>query len=646
MTIQLQKPDITELKPRISVFGVGGGGGNAVNNMINAGLQGVEFVVANTDAQALTMSKAERRIQLGVNATDGLGAGSHPEIGREAAEECLDEIMDHLGSSHMVFVTAGMGGGTGTGAAPVIARAAREKGILTVGVVTKPFHFEGQRRMKTAEAGIEELQKNVDTLIVIPNQNLFRIATEQTTFADAFSMADQVLYSGVASITDLMVHEGLVNLDFADVRSVMQKMGKAMMGTGEASDNGRALAAAEAAIANPLLDETSMRGARGLLISITGGRDMTLFEVDEAANRIREEVDPDANVIFGAIIDEALEGIIRVSVVATGIDARSADAIGSNDFVSSAALSAGQAAAPLLKKDSPAVASTAVSANICYDNEEEDYEADKKAAEESYAEAGTSDNRAASRFPGNGGRANTGGQSRMNIQASFNGNRSGLVTAREVEEMPAEIAADNAVPAEENAAVSARTAQTMRVSAEMNMHAAAHNALHGGGSLGQPVSQHNMQVAGQPGLAGQRGADSFPLNTMEDFPAELQQNFSPRDRGERAEAVSGARGFIKKLQSFFGSGDDNAARLEPAEEEADNQVFGGRNSRAGRPDAAFAEMAARAPGHPANMARPAAVQRPDTMLYGNQRVQARMALQEDKEEEKLEIPAFLRRQSH
>ncbi|RCL03625.1 MAG: cell division protein FtsZ [Candidatus Tokpelaia sp. JSC161] len=320
MTINLQKIDITDLKPRINVFGVGGGGGNAVNNMINAGLKGVDFVVANTDAQALTMSKAERVIQLGAAVTEGLGAGSHPEVGRAAAEECLEEIMDHLSNFHMIFVTAGMGGGTGTGAAPVIARAAREKGLLTVGVVTKPFHFEGQRRMKTAEAGIEELQRSVDTLIVIPNQNLFRIANEKTTFSDAFAMADQVLYSGVASITDLMVREGLINLDFADVRSVMHDMGKAMMGTGEASDQGRALAAAEAAIANPLLDETSMFGARGLLISITGGRDMTLFEVDEAANRIREEVDPEANVIFGAIVDDALDGLIRVSVVATGID--------------------------------------------------------------------------------------------------------------------------------------------------------------------------------------------------------------------------------------------------------------------------------------------------------------------------------------
>jgi len=320
MTIQLQKPDITELKPRITVFGVGGGGGNAVNNMITAGLQGVDFVVANTDAQALTMTKASRIIQLGVSVTEGLGAGSQPEVGRAAAEECIDEIIDHLNGTHMCFVTAGMGGGTGTGAAPVVAQAARNKGILTVGVVTKPFHFEGARRMRLAEMGIQELQKSVDTLIVIPNQNLFRIANDKTTFADAFAMADQVLYSGVACITDLMVKEGLINLDFADVRSVMREMGRAMMGTGEASGAGRAMQAAEAAIANPLLDETSMKGAQGLLISITGGRDLTLFEVDEAATRIREEVDPDANIILGATFDEALEGIIRVSVVATGID--------------------------------------------------------------------------------------------------------------------------------------------------------------------------------------------------------------------------------------------------------------------------------------------------------------------------------------
>jgi cell division protein FtsZ len=320
MSIDLKIPDIHELKPRLTVFGVGGAGGNAVNNMITAGLEGVDFVVANTDAQALTMSKAERIIQMGTQVTQGLGAGSQPDVGRAAAEEVIDEIRDHLSGSHMVFVTAGMGGGTGTGAAPVIARVAKELGILTVGVVTKPFHFEGQRRMKFAEAGIVELQKCVDTQIIIPNQNLFRVANEKTTFADAFAMADQVLYSGVACITDLMVKEGLINLDFADVRAIMREMGKAMMGTGEASGEKRALRSAEAAIANPLIDDVSMKGARGLLISITGGKDLTLYEVDEAATRIREEVDQEANIIVGATFDESLEGIIRVSVVATGID--------------------------------------------------------------------------------------------------------------------------------------------------------------------------------------------------------------------------------------------------------------------------------------------------------------------------------------
>jgi cell division protein FtsZ len=320
MSINLKIPDIRELKPRLTVFGVGGAGGNAVNNMISAGLQGVDFVVANTDAQALTTSKAERIIQMGVQVTEGLGAGSQPDVGRAAAEEVIDEIRDHLTGAHMVFVTAGMGGGTGTGAAPVVARVAKELGILTVGVVTKPFHFEGARRMRFAEAGIGELQKCVDTQIIIPNQNLFRVANEKTTFADAFAMADQVLYSGVACITDLMVKEGLINLDFADVRAVMREMGKAMMGTGEASGEKRALRSAEAAIANPLIDDVSMKGARGLLISITGGKDLTLYEVDEAATRIREEVDQEANIIVGATFDESLEGIIRVSVVATGID--------------------------------------------------------------------------------------------------------------------------------------------------------------------------------------------------------------------------------------------------------------------------------------------------------------------------------------
>jgi cell division protein FtsZ len=312
--------DLSEMKPRITVFGVGGAGGNAVNNMITSGLEGVDFVVANTDAQALTMSKAARTIQMGIRVTQGLGAGSQPEVGRAAAEEVIEEIRDHLSGAHLVFVTAGMGGGTGTGAATVIAKAARELGILTIGVITKPFHFEGQRRMRLAEAGIVDLQKVVDTLLVIPNQNLFRVTNEKTTFADSFAMADRVLYSGVACITDLIVKEGLINLDFADVRAVMREKGKAMMGRGEASGEKRVLLAAETAISNPLIEDPSIKRASGLLISITGGRDLTLFEVEEAATRIREEADPDANIIVGATFDDSLEGIVRVSVVATGID--------------------------------------------------------------------------------------------------------------------------------------------------------------------------------------------------------------------------------------------------------------------------------------------------------------------------------------
>ena len=322
MTINLSIPkEDQELKPRITVVGVGGAGGNAVNNMIRSKLIGCEFVVCNTDAQAMRQSLAERKIQLGVSVTRGLGAGSRPDVGRIAAEETIEEIMASLDGSNMVFITAGMGGGTGTGAAPVIARAAREAGILTVGVVTKPFQFEGTHRMRLAEAGILELQKFVDTLIIIPNQNLFRVANERTTFADAFKMADDVLHSGVRGVTDLMVMPGLINLDFADIRAVMSEMGKAMMGTGEAEGDRRAIDAAEAAISNPLLEDVSMKGARGVLINITGGLDMTLFEVDEAANRIREEVDPEANIIFGSTFDEKLAGKMRISVVATGIDA-------------------------------------------------------------------------------------------------------------------------------------------------------------------------------------------------------------------------------------------------------------------------------------------------------------------------------------
>ncbi|CAN5170796.1 cell division protein FtsZ [soil metagenome] len=320
MSLSLVRPSATELKPRIVVFGVGGAGGNAVNNMIDAGLEGVEFVVANTDAQHLSFAKTDRRIQLGETITQGLGAGAHPEVSINAAEGSADEIHAHLAGAHMIFITAGMGGGTGTGAAPIIAKCARDRGILTVGVVTKPFTFEGRHRMRLADAGIAELQRYVDTLIVIPNQNLFRVANERTTFADAFAMADQVLHSGVRSITDLMILPGLINLDFADVRAVMSEMGKAMMGTGEATGDDRALLAAQNAIANPLLDETSLKGAKAVLVNITGGLDMTLLEVDEAANAISAEVDGDANIIFGAAFDPALEGKIRVSVVATGMD--------------------------------------------------------------------------------------------------------------------------------------------------------------------------------------------------------------------------------------------------------------------------------------------------------------------------------------
>jgi len=325
MPVHFEAPRLKELKPRIMVCGVGGAGGNAVNNMIVLGLSGVDFMVANTDAQALASSRAGQVIQMGLRVTEGLGAGSKPEIGKAAAEEALEEIRDRLAGANMVFLTAGMGGGTGTGAAPVIARAAREMGVLTVGVVTKPFHFESGRRMRVAEAGIAELQKVVDTLIVIPNQNLFRVATEKTTFADAFAMADQVLCSGVACITDLIVKEGLVNLDFADVCSIMYEMGPAMIGAGEATGERRALRAAEAAIANPLLDASSMRGARGLLVSITGSKDLTLYELDEAASRIRQEVDDETNIILGATFDAALGDAVRVSVVATGID-RAAEA--------------------------------------------------------------------------------------------------------------------------------------------------------------------------------------------------------------------------------------------------------------------------------------------------------------------------------
>ncbi|MCB9988582.1 MAG: cell division protein FtsZ [Rhodospirillales bacterium] len=321
INVRIQHQEVKKLSPKITVVGVGGAGGNAVNNMISSGLEGCEFLVCNTDAQALEGSLCENRIQMGITVTGGLGAGAKPEIGRAAAEESLDEVLQYLEGSNMAFITAGMGGGSGTGGAPIIAQHCREKGILTVGVVTKPFHFEGSLRMKMAEEGIEEMQEYVDTLIVIPNQNLFRVANEKTTFAEAFKMADGVLQSAVRGVTDLMVRPGLINLDFADIRSVMLEMGKAMMGTGEATGEKRAIESAEAAINNPLLDDVSMKGARGVIINVTGGDDMTLFEVDEACNRIRDEVDPNANIIIGSTFDSSLEGTMRVSVVATGIDA-------------------------------------------------------------------------------------------------------------------------------------------------------------------------------------------------------------------------------------------------------------------------------------------------------------------------------------
>ena len=322
MTINISIQDVDQnLHPKITVLGVGGSGGNAVNNMITANLEGVDFLIANTDAQALQISSCSNKIQLGLNSTKGLGAGMRPDIGKQAAEEAIEDLNDKLDGSHMLFIAAGMGGGTGTGAAPVIAKLAREKGILTVGVVTKPFHFEGSKRMKLAEEGVKELQQHVDTLLIIPNQNLFRIANEKTTFSDAFKMADDVLYCGVRGVTDLMVQPGMINLDFSDIKTVMSEMGKAMMGTGEASGEGRAIAAAEAAIANPLIDDVSLKGAKGLIINIMGGKDITLYEVDEAANRIRQEVDEDANIIYGTTCDERLEGSVRVSIVATGIDA-------------------------------------------------------------------------------------------------------------------------------------------------------------------------------------------------------------------------------------------------------------------------------------------------------------------------------------
>ena len=585
MTIKLHKPDITELKPRITVFGVGGGGGNAVNNMITAGLQGVDFVVANTDAQALTMTKAERIIQLGVNVTEGLGAGSQPEVGRAAAEECIDEIIDHLNGTHMCFVTAGMGGGTGTGAAPVVAQAARNKGILTVGVVTKPFHFEGGRRMRLAEMGIQELQKSVDTLIVIPNQNLFRIANDKTTFADAFSMADQVLYSGVACITDLMVKEGLINLDFADVRSVMREMGRAMMGTGEASGQGRAMQAAEAAIANPLLDETSMKGAQGLLISITGGRDLTLFEVDEAATRIREEVDPDANIILGATFDESLEGIIRVSVVATGIDRAINEA-------ADRAMEFRPVAKPVVRP-SAAVAPAAAAAQPAHVAQAPKAVVDPIAQTIRMAEAEM--------------------ERELEIQP---------IRQQQPVMQQQPVAQEETFRPQSRIFAAAPEAQPMRQAPLQQQPAP---VMHQ-----QPPMQHQpapaqMQQPIRQEPVIRQAAEQVRMPKVEDFPPVVKAEMEHRAQPVAAQATEerGPMGLLKRITNSLGRRDE---------------------------DPAFSDMTASAPNAASQQRRPLS---PEASLYaprrgqldeqGRQVPQARMATQED---DQLEIPAFLRRQSN
>ncbi len=587
MTINLQKPDITELKPRITVFGVGGGGGNAVNNMINAGLRGVNFVVANTDAQALTMSKSERIIQLGAAVTEGLGAGSQPEVGRAAAEECIDEIIDHLNGTHMCFVTAGMGGGTGTGAAPVVARAAREKGILTVGVVTKPFHFEGQRRMKTADMGIEELQKNVDTLIVIPNQNLFRIANDKTTFADAFAMADQVLYSGVACITDLMVKEGLINLDFADVRSVMREMGKAMMGTGEASGDGRAIAAAEAAIANPLLDETSMRGARGLLISITGGRDMTLFEVDEAATRIREEVDQDAMIILGATFDEGLEGVIRVSVVATGIDKQIGEA-------APAPLEFRQPAKPVAKPAPQPAAQAPVQQPV----------AQAKPVEHAAPAQ-------QSLHLGEGEQRSYAPPAATNDAAFQPQSRIFQAPAPDMMEMRQQPAAPR---------------PQMQAPVQPQMQQPAHNLA--------PQPQFQPQQHMDPALAPQQPRQAPRMPSVSDFPPAVQAEMNARrapapQPAQQAHEERGPLGLLRRLTASLSRRDDEqpTARLEPAQKR----------------EMPAAPMQARAPEQRRPLSQDASIYAPrNGQLDSQGRAQPRMASEDDQ----LEIPAFLRRQAN
>ncbi len=587
MSINLQKPDITELKPRITVFGVGGGGGNAVNNMISAGLEGVDFVVANTDAQALAMSKSDRIIQLGAHVTEGLGAGSQPEVGRAAAEECIDEIVDHLSSTHMCFVTAGMGGGTGTGAAPVVANAAREKGILTVGVVTKPFDFEGKRRMRIADQGIEDLHKAVDTLIVIPNQNLFRIANDKTTFADAFGMADQVLFSGVACITDLMVKEGLINLDFADVRSVMREMGKAMMGTGEASGEGRAMAAAEAAIANPLLDESSMKGADGLLISITGGRDLTLYEVDEAATRIREEVDPDANIILGATFDESLEGIIRVSVVATGID-RNASSL-EQQVLESRPVTA-RAAAPVEPAPRPTPAARPV---------------EMSAPSQPVAPAPKA--RPAPVEPA--------ARPTSQIFGAMPQSAPAPAAAR-----PAPVAPRRDM--EPQASTAAQPAPVRQQALPLDEPA-----------MMEPAADARFAAKPAP-TERTEPVDEMPrMPSVEDFPPQLRAEIAHRHDGRHEEADRGPLGLIKKLTTGLGRREDDTAR--PSEAPSAHAAPRAPKLRPAAPTAPAAER------------RPTAQ---DSSVYAPRRGQTdqvgRLNPQVRSEEEALEIPAFLRRQAN
>ena len=623
MTINLKAPELRELKPRIMVCGIGGGGCNAVNNMIASGLTGVDFLVANTDAQALASSRAERIIQMGLQVTEGLGAGAQPEVGRAAAEEAREEIREHLTGAHMCFVTAGMGGGTGTGAAPVIAAIAREMGILTVGVVTKPFHFEGQRRQRIAECGISELQKSVDTLIVIPNQNLFRIANEKTTFADAFAMADQVLYSGVASVTDLMVKEGLINLDFADVRSIMRGMGKAMMGTGEATGERRAILSAEAAIANPLLDEVSMKGARGLLISITGGNDLTLYEVDEAASRIRQEVDEDANIILGATFDSSLEGVIRVSVVATGIDL---EAITAEDGGLKDARAAEQTVERLRAQIARQSAQTSPVAETASQSgyppaepaSQFPYYADPRHQESHYAEpAPRSDPRASY---GAGYEASPHG-----VYIEPIANRAAYPdSAQRFAEQPVE-APYVTPPPEQPARAAVRIGRTEEA-----------RPMERGGpqNEGDWAAARNEEARPAPRRSEEARPVNRPMPQIEDFPRPAQEQLR-QARGESTPADARRKSIFERLASFGASRQEDALSAPPQHQRAPAaaQNSGGAPSAA---SSAHAEYAKRPNTGASPQGRQAALDQ-----HGRSQPPVRSV-----EEDHLEIPAFLRRQGN